>query len=269
MTTISPRHTVSVIIPALNEENNIAAAVTTVLEAIGDRLADYELLIFDDGSTDGTGKIADELAGGNPHIRVIHNPGNKGFGYNYKRGVELARMEYVTWFPGDNDAHGEGLRTVLGYAGSAEIVVTYLSNPQVRSWIRRLISGSYVGLLNLLFGLRLRYYNGLFLYPRALLRSIPLQSKGFACLASSLIRLIRSGHSYIEVPYQTGTRRHGCSKAFRLKNLVSVFITIAGLFWDVRVRDRRKYPGVVQQRQPLREGIFRRKPRARLRGLRP
>src|SRR5438105_1181088 len=102
MTRISSTRTVSVIIPALNEEDNIAAAVKTVQEAIGDRFADYELLIFDDGSTDSTGQIADELAAQNSRIRVVHNQRNMGLGCNYTRGAELARMEYVAWFPGDN-----------------------------------------------------------------------------------------------------------------------------------------------------------------------
>src|SRR2546427_11519710 len=98
MMTISTKPTVSVIIPALNEQENLAGAVTTVMEAIGDRFRDYELLIFDDGSTDSTGMIADRLAFENQHIRVIHNLRNMGFGYNFNRGVGLARMEYITFF---------------------------------------------------------------------------------------------------------------------------------------------------------------------------
>ncbi|MBM4125485.1 MAG: glycosyltransferase family 2 protein, partial [Nitrospira sp.] len=148
--------TLSVIIPALNEEGNLSAAVETVLGAIGDRFADYELLIFDDGSTDRTGAIADQLAARNSHTRVIHNPRNMGFGYNYNRGVELARMEYVTMFPGDNEIPGEAIRTILSAVGSADIVVPYISTPAVRGWSRRVISACFVGVLNILFGLRLR-----------------------------------------------------------------------------------------------------------------
>lgn len=247
MSANSPTRTLSVIIPALNEEGNLAGAVRTVLDAIGDRFTDYELLIFDDGSTDSTGKIADELAACNPHIRVSHNPGNKGFGYNYGRGVELAQMEYVTWFPGDNEAPGEGLRAILEAVGSADIVVGYVSNPHVRRFGRRFISASYVGLLNLLFGLRLRYYNGPSVHPRKLLLTVPMHTRGFGCLAATLVRLLRSGNGYVEVPYATGIRQHGGTKAFMVKNIVSVLGAIARLFWEVRVRDRHKYPGASQR----------------------
>ena len=241
------RRTVSVIVPALNEERNLAEAVATVVNAIGDAFADYELLIFDDGSTDGTAKVADELAAVNPHLRVTHNSENKGFGYNYRHGIEIARMEYVTWFPGDNDAPGDGLRAILNAAGSADIVVGYLSNSHVRPPARRFISAAYVMLLNALFGLRLRYYNGPSVIPRRLLLTVPINTRGFACLAGTLIRLLRSGHGYIEVPYQTGERQHGRTKAFMLKNIISVLNTIAALFWEVRIRDRHKYPGAARR----------------------
>ena len=233
MMAVSPTRTLSVIIPALNEEDNLAGAVATVLDAIGDRFTDYELLIFNDGSTDRTGRIADELAAHNPRIRVVHNHRNLGLGCNYTKGVELARMEYVAWFPGDNEVPGQAVRAILDAIGSAEIVVPYISNPHVRTWSRRLISASFVRLLNLLFGLRLRYFNGPSVHRRTLLLSVPIRSSGFACFAAILI--------------PTGTRQHGRTKAFRLKNLVSIFSTIARLFWDVRLRDRRRYAGAGQR----------------------
>lgn len=234
-------HTLSVIIPALNEENNLAAAVATVVEAIGARFRDYELLVFNDGSTDRTGEIAEELAVRNPRIRVIHNPRNMGFGYNYSRGVQLARMEYVAMFPGDNEIPKEAIQIILDAVGSAEIVVPYAANPSVRSWSRRLISKGFVGIVNSMFGLRLRYFNGPCVLRRPLLLSVPMKTHGFAYMAAILVRLIRSGHSYVEVGIPLQPREHGRSKAFRVKNIMSVMGTIAGLFWDVHVRDRRKY----------------------------
>ncbi len=232
---------VTVIIPALNEEKNLSAAVATVLEAVGRGFQDYELLVFDDGSTDRTGQIADELAARNSRIRVIHNPRNMGFGYNYLRGVQLARMDYVAMFPGDNEIPGKAVQTVLEAVGSADIVIPHAVNPEVRGWSRRMISRCFVLLINGLFGLRLRYYNGPCVLRRTLLQSVPMKTHGFAYMASILVRLIRSGHTYVEVGIPLQPREHGRSKAFRVKNIVSVVSTLAELFWDVRVRGRRKY----------------------------
>ncbi len=65
--------TLSVIVPALNEEANIADAVREATRALGERFSDYELLLFNDGSTDRTGEIMDALALEDPHIRVFHH----------------------------------------------------------------------------------------------------------------------------------------------------------------------------------------------------
>lgn len=235
------RVTLSVIIPALNEEGNLAAAVATVLSAIGDRFADYELLIFNDGSRDRTGQVADELAAANPHIRVIHNPRNRGFGYNYERGIELAKLDYITMFPGDNEIPREGITVILDAIGSAEIVVPYISTPHIRTWSRRLLSATFIALVNAMFGLQLRYFNGPCALPRALLLSVPLRTHGFAYMATILVRLIRSGHSYVEVPMPLQARQRGRSKAFRPKNIASVLASLAGLFWEVQVTDRDRY----------------------------
>jgi len=239
--------TLSVIIPALNEEGNLSDTVTNVLASIDHQFTDYELLVFDDGSSDGTGQIADELAIRNSRIRVIHNPRNMGFGYNYTRGVELAEMEYVAMFPGDNEIPGSAIRTILGAVGLADIVVPYIATPSVRPWSRRFISACFVALVNLLFGLRIRYFNGPCVHRRSLLQAVPMRTHGFAYMAAILIRLIRSERSYVEVPMQLQIRRHGQSKAFKPKNIVSVFATIASLFWEVRIKDRKKYSNIAQR----------------------
>ncbi len=70
---------ISVIIPAYNEEGNLKGAVDSVLAAVGDSFTDYEILIFDDGSQDGTGRLADEMAASDAmgRIKVIHNGTNR------------------------------------------------------------------------------------------------------------------------------------------------------------------------------------------------
>lgn len=239
--------TLSVIIPALNEEGNVEAAVRSVLMAIGTRFDDFELLVFDDGSTDRTGDIADRLARENGRIRVIHNGTNRGFGYNYTRGVQLAQMEYIAMFPGDNEIPTEAIRGILAAVGTADIVIPYISTPEVRPWGRQVVSNGFVGLLNALFGLRLRYYNGPCVHRRIRLQSVPMRTHGFAYMASILVRLIRSGCTYVEVPMSLQPREHGRSKAFRLKNVLGVLRTLAELFWEVRIAHRDRY-AVAPQR---------------------
>src|SRR5690349_18193971 len=105
MSTNSPEaFLVSVVIAALNEEENIRAAVQTVIRAAKD--ADntpIEIIIVDDGSTDRTGQIGDEIAAEVPFVRVVHHETNLGQGAAIMDGLRLAKYDRLTMFPGDNE----------------------------------------------------------------------------------------------------------------------------------------------------------------------
>src|SRR3989304_4380406 len=95
--------------------------------------------------------------------------------------------------------------------------------------------------LNLLFGLRLRYYNGTVVHRRENLLGLPPPAHGFAYQAEALVRLVKAGHSYIEVGTPIQKREHGSSKLFAWRNLLSVARALFHLFLEVRVWERNKY----------------------------
>ena len=70
--------TLSVVVPAYNEEENLSKAVENLLSAVKNKCGDYEILIFNDCSKDKTGVIADKLASKNKKIKAIHNERNRG-----------------------------------------------------------------------------------------------------------------------------------------------------------------------------------------------
>ena len=227
-------------IPALNEEANIADAAREAVAAMRDRFRDYELLLFDDGSTDRTGAIMDELAVADPaHVRVTHNPSPRNLGGVYKQGIALARMEYILMVPGDNENPGHALQAPFDAIGRADIVLPYPVNSDVRGFARHTISRTYVGVLNRLFGLRVRYYNGTVIHRTANLKDLPIKTSSFAYQAEILIKLLCAGKSFVEVPIQIDPPKEGRrSRAFRWKNMVQVGRTLGDLFVDLRVRGR-------------------------------
>jgi glycosyltransferase involved in cell wall biosynthesis len=235
--------TISIIVPCLNEEENLEGTIECVKEAIASSAAfsDYEILIFNDFSTDATGRIAEEIKKRERHIRVIHNPKNMGFGYNYTEGVRLASKDYILMVPGDNEIPAEAIRNVMSLAGAADVVIPYTANMHVRPPSRRVISRLFVLGMNTLFGLDLKYYNGTCLIKSGLLKKIPLKTWGFAYMAAILVRLLSSGASFVETGVDISQRSKGRTKAFRVKNIVSVFSAIASLFWEVRVTGRTEY----------------------------
>lgn len=238
-TSNAPR-TVTIFIPAFNEERHLAEAVAGARQAL-DRVRphDREIIILDANSTDRTGAIADEIAAGDAQVRVIHRREWAGLGANYLEGVRQARMDYFVMFPGDNENSWESMAECLELAGTADIIIPYTLNAEVRAWHRRVISSAFVNLLNLLFGLRLRYYNGNTVYKTAMLRGLQIRSQDFAYNAEILIRLLRTGHSYLE--HGIRIRPTGKTAIFSLRNVLGVVRTVAGLFWDVNIKNRRRY----------------------------
>lgn len=234
-----PDRSISVVVPALNEEGNLEAAVDAVRAALRGRFAAHEILLIDDGSTDRTGALAERLAAGDPAIRAFHNGVRRGLGYSYRRGVEEARCEYVVMVPGDNEIPGESLERMFHAVGSADIIAPYFVNTWVRPWSRRLLSKTFTALVSLLVGVRLHYYNGPCIHRRDLVLAALPETSGFAYMAVLLARLIRSGYSVAEVGVLVGQRAHGRSKAFTLTNVLSIGATLAGLFVELRILRRR------------------------------
>jgi len=228
-----PASGVSVVIPAFREEANIEAAIDNAVAAAGSQTPDYEIIVIDDGSPDKTGEFARLKAEKNPNIRVVANAANQGFGYSFARGVKMATKDYITVFPGDNDMSAASLRDLIASRGGADLVITYMRNTGSRSLLRRALSRAFVALMNAIFFLDLKYYNGAFICRRRLLQSIPIKSTGLAALAECIIRLVKSGHGYKAIYFEHAGRKHGKSKALNFKSIKAVIKSVVILVKDI------------------------------------
>jgi len=226
-------YTISFIIPALNEEQVVGAVIEQVMEKVAGNFLDYEVILVNDGSTDRTGQIMEEAAARHERVRVLHNPRNLGFGNSYTRGLADARMDYVMLLCGDGGLPTASLPAIFEKIGAADIVIPWMTNlREIKSLGRYLLSQAYTILLNTAFGLRLHYYNGLPVHRRDLLQTITITSGGFGFQAEILVKLIKSGCSYVEVAVK-GAEEKGRSFALRISNWLSVGRTIFHLAREV------------------------------------
>jgi len=233
------QRSVSVFVAAYNEAENLAPTVETITRALAETVETYEIIVVNDGSTDGTGAVADRLAAEDPRVVVIHNPGNKGLGYGWMRAIEAATMASFVFIPGDNTWPYPSLRDLFGSMGEADVITSYPTNSEIRVPARRVLSSAYTAGLNLLFGLNLRYYHGLTIYPVEFLRSNVITTPGFASMAEALLRAIHRGYSYVAVPCAIEERATGRSNAVNAQNFRSVVDTIGRLFVELRLRARK------------------------------
>ncbi|HAA77333.1 TPA: hypothetical protein DCE37_19650 [Candidatus Latescibacteria bacterium] len=213
---------ISIIMPALNEEGCLQETATMVVGAATRQFDDYELIIFDDGSTDTTGEIADRLAAQNPNILVVHNETNQGIGACYQKGIELSTKEYLVYIPGDMSdiCYRKDLESVFEPVGSADLVVGYLLF-DARSFFRRNLSKAYVTILNLITGYRLKYYNGPNICRRRLVQGLDGRTTGYGAFAGTLIDLLRSGADYVEAGIPNRNLKDN-SQALSVRSLLAV-----------------------------------------------
>ncbi|MBT3295616.1 MAG: glycosyltransferase family 2 protein [Verrucomicrobia bacterium] len=235
----SHRKTVSVIIPALNEERFLRRSVGVVADAAPRHFRDYEIIIVDDGSTDGTGRIADELAAADGRISVIHHDRPHNLGGAFKSGLTRAGMDFVTLYHGKGGNTAEEMSRIWERAGSADIIVPYTLNSHERPVLRRLISHGLTSAIGLVAGLKLKYYMHLPLYRREDLNGIEIRTCSYAFQAEALCKLIRGGCSYCEVGVTDAFEDGGRTRSYRWRNSVAVIACLFRLLWDLRVRGRK------------------------------
>jgi dolichol-phosphate mannosyltransferase len=228
----------TVFVPALNEERHIEASVGTILKALATTIDDYEVVIVDDGSTDATGSIIDRLAASKRYVRALHHSQRKGLGAAYVTAVEVATKSHFVFIPGDESWPHDSIVELFRNLGRADVVTSYATNPWARKGglARRFISSGYTVVLNLLHGLNLQYYNGLTIYPIAYLRTNPIHTFGFGFASEALLQAIYRGMSYVEIALPIQELEGGISKAVTVKNIASVASTIVRCWWKLRIR---------------------------------
>ena len=222
--TVLFRHGVSVVLPAHNEEAVIEQTVRRCLETLALVTADYEVILVDDGSIDRTGAIADAIAYTDPHLKVVHNRPNRGYGGALKAGFDAARKDYTFFMDSDGQFDimeitgllrqvDRGFRAALGYRSPRRDPVMRLANAW--GW-KLLISG--------LFGLRVRDIDCAFkLYDSAVLRSMQVVAEGATINAEMLIKLTRMGIPFAQVRVTHYPRLHGEASGASPKVIIRAF----------------------------------------------
>ena len=242
--------TMSVVVPAYNEMGNLEGAVKDVVQALR-TFDDYEVIVVNDGSKDGTGEVADRLAATIDRVRAIHHERNRGFSASYQTGLKNARLAYFTFVPGDHEVAFESVEAIFDAVGKADLVIPYHGTPWNRAWHRRILSWICTTQLNILFSRRLKYYQGPVVYQTELARILPINTNGFFFATEMLVNALLMGYSFLEVPLTHHERAYGQSKAVKPSNIVNAQLTILRLWWCLRIRGAvAARPGSVEAPSP-------------------
>ena len=212
----------SVVMPALNEEKNLARALTDTLEALDEYGIAGEVIVVNDGSTDATGRIAEEWGKRDPRVRMIVHDCPWGIGGSFWDGVDAARGAAIVMLPGDNENDPREILQYHGILHYVDIVIPFVYNKSVRSLYRNALSFAYRFIVNTTFLVNFNYTNGTNLYRTSILRELEERSTGFFFQTDMLVRLVKKDYLFAEVPYRLRVRKGGVSRAASFPSFLQV-----------------------------------------------
>ncbi len=219
----------SFIVPALNEEKNLPAVMEEIASVTGKGgVLDYEVVVIDDGSTDGTFAAVAELSSQYGNIKFIRNETRQGVGKSFLAGVAIAQKDYCLIVPGDNEfdlGFFPGAVAALS-VGDSDFVVTHVLNPRLRPRHRRVISFLYLYVFNFLFRTAFRYTNGIVIYPTGWMRSVKLLSAGYTFQSEALLNAHHEGRRFAHTGMNIRPRVHGKSKIFSFSVMWEVMASL-------------------------------------------
>lgn len=208
-----------VIIPTYNEKENIREIVNTIL---GLRLK-LDVLVVDDNSPDGTGKILDSLAEEKKNLFVMHRSGKMGLGSAYKEGFRFAfknGYDFVITMDADFSHNPQDLPTMVDKIKLCDIVVgsRYVPGGGIRNWplYRLILSGTANKVAKFMIGIDANdFTSGFQCFRTGILKRVDLdnmRSDGYSFLSELKYLLARDGGRINEIPIIFEDRKHGASK---------------------------------------------------------
>jgi len=231
-----------VVLPTYNEADNIEAFVAAVLDKLP---AAGRILIVDDNSPDGTGKIADRIAAAEEAVAVLHRPRKEGLGPAYIAGFRQALAGdagYVVEMDSDFSHDPAYLPRLLEAGRGADLAIgsRYVEGGGVSDWsaLRRAISRGGSTYARLMLGVGVRDLTGGFkCFRREVLEAIDLDtisSRGYAFQIEMTYRAISRGFEVAEVPIVFRDRQAGSSKMDRSIVLEAIWRVPAMRFGERR-----------------------------------
>ncbi len=213
-----------VLVPCLNEQDLVRRTVEEVLRHANTIPMPIEVVMIDDGSTDGTRAVMQELVREDDRCRLIAHDENRGLGRCVTEAYETIDDDtWVTVFPGDSEfVFAESIDNLLAARHGHDVVLGYLYNPVVRKLSRRIASTGFLKLTKTIYGFRWRSLNGMKLYRAGAFKGIDVKSGGHAYVAELLAKaqLRRPDLRITEAPFISRGRAIGDSHAIKPRSVL-------------------------------------------------
>lgn len=214
---------ISVFFPCYNEQGNVKRTVENALAVLERMGADYEVIIVNDGSSDATGSLADEIASRNNRVKVVHHPTNLGYGSALQSGFKAATKDLVFFTDGDGQFDISEMPPLLPLMSQYDIVTCYRINRQ-DPLIRKINAWCWTKLVCLLFNMKIRDIDCAFkLFKRDSVDTAKLVSTGALIDAEILARAVRKDSKITQVGVHHYPRTAGTQTGAKLRVIFRAF----------------------------------------------
>jgi glycosyltransferase involved in cell wall biosynthesis len=223
--------------PAFNDGGTIPSMVLTALLALRQVTDDYEVVVVNDGSSDYTPQVLEELASRYPELRVVHHPKNGGYGAALRTGFAAATKDWVFYTDGDAQYNPLELTKLVAALEEGIDVVNGYKVVRHDPLGRKIIGHLYHHFVRLAFGFKLRDVDCDFrLIRRAIFERVELESDSGTICLEMVKKFQDAGYVFAEVPVHHYHRQYGVSQFFNWRRLVRTARQLAGLWWKLVVR---------------------------------
>ncbi len=241
-----PAAGLSVFFPAYNDSGTIASMVIRTVKAASELTSDFEIIVVNDASADGTAEIADELARTYPQVRIVHHAKNRGYGGALQTGFRSATKELIFYTDGDAQYDPAEVALLWAKMGDAVDLVNGYKISRSDPFHRIVIGRVYHHVVSALFGLTVRDVDCDFrLMRRRIFERINLEkTSGVICL-EMMKKITDGGFTIVEVPVHHYHRAFGKSQFFNFRRIAKTGVDVLRLWFELVVRRKHLRPGVA------------------------
>lgn len=228
--------TISILMPAFNEKQNVEITVRKCVETLKKLLINGEVIVTNDGSTDGTKEVLENLKKEISNLVVINHQTNLGYGAALYDAIKASKGDLVVTIDSDGQFDIAELPLLLDLYEKGNKVVTGFRKEKKDSFIKVFANKCLVLLTNLMFGLNLKDANTAFkLFEGSLIRGLKIESRGYQTPTEIMVKLKTLGYEIAEVGITHSFREKGKSALGIIKTTCAMFSFLHYLRLKVRL----------------------------------
>ncbi len=223
-------YSISVILPAYNEEDNIKKTVDSASLFLDSSFSEWEIIVVNDGSSDNTGEIINKTAGKDKRIKPIHHSCNKGYGGALKSGIEASEKELLFFTDSDGQFDISELKLMIDEIENYDIAAGYRRKRKDPLYRKINMIGWNI-LARILFGLKIRDINCAFkLFKKKVFDNIKIDANGAMINIDILVQAVNKGFRIKEIPVTHFPRACGKQSGANIKVIFNAFKELFELY---------------------------------------